>query len=191
MFIAIAMMLIAIATVQTTVISGYALWETPWVKYGGLSYPYLIATIILYGGTRSFARLVDVRGWLTRYRVVMPVVVVACMLSTILPHVASPLPEPVFDILSIVNLWTALINLVVGSILWQVASNIGGFYARAIAWLALGITIGGILVSIVWASFFFIVDLHNAIGVVINVLAVVVGICMLTAGNLFSKLEKV
>lgn len=191
LFIAIAMVLVAIATVQTTVVSGYALWDTPWVKYGGLSYPYLISTIILYGGTRSFARLVDIQDWLTRYRVVLPAVITACILSTILPHVASTLPEPVFDFLSIVNLWTALMNLIVGAILWRVASNIGGFYARAIAWLALGITTGGIVTLIVWAGFFFVTDLHNAIGIVMNAFAVIASICLLTAGNLFTKLEKI
>ncbi|HSE61807.1 MAG TPA: hypothetical protein VLA88_05955 [Candidatus Saccharimonadales bacterium] len=190
-FIAIAMVLVAIATVQTTVVSGYALWEMPWVKYGGLSYPYLISAIILYGGTRSFAQLVDVRGRLTLYRVVLPVVTIACIISTMLPHAASPLPEPVFDFLSIINLWTALLNLIAGSVLWRVAGSIGGFYARAIAWLALGITIGGIVTSIVWVSPFFVADLQNPIGIVVNALGAVAGICMLTAGSLFTKLEKI
>lgn len=136
--IIIGVVLIGITSLQLPLIGLFNLSSSLWVKSGAIVLPYIVAGLIIYLGSRRYARLLDLTGALTKPWVVLPVVMAGVVLSIFLPHPPlSPTDELIFDSQAALVLWISGLLIAAALLLLRLKKASGPLYTPSLAWLSL------------------------------------------------------
>ncbi|MDB5178802.1 MAG: hypothetical protein JWN01_745 [Patescibacteria group bacterium] len=185
--IAAGIMLLGLASIQLPIISAFNLWNSAWATRGGIVLPFVLTGIITYSGIRSFARLINIRHWLTRFGLVLPMIASLCALSAFLPHVAANRPEIVFDISSAIIIWVSLFYAVCALTAAQIMRSVGAHYTQAMAWLVGGLATSSLVLAVAISHTFLISAEQGDSAILIGVLGLISGVLYLMAGYAFAK----
>lgn len=187
--IALGIVLVGAGLAQVVLLNIFGLIETPWVQYGGVMLPFLIAGLAIYFGTCSMAKLVGVKTFILKFPVILLLIVVGITITTLLPHNTSPLPEMFFDISNAISVWDLVLYTSSLAIVLQIKDHVGTHYTKAMAWLAIGL-IGSVVIT----SFVLIATLVTGAGpygILLDVIVIIGGCLYLKAGHSFAKTKEV
>jgi hypothetical protein len=145
--IAMGIVLVGGGLAQVVFLNIFGLIQTPWVQYGGVTLPFVVAGLAIYFGVRSMAALIGVRSPLRNMWVVAPLLVACVVVVGLLPHHSSTLPELVFDISNAISAWDVVLYAASLVLVLQIKSRSGAHYANAITWLAIGL-VGSVVITL-------------------------------------------
>jgi len=147
MKIAVGIVLVGGGLAQVVFLNIFGLIQTPWVQYGGVTLPFVVAGLAIYFGTRSMAAVIGVHSFLRNVGFVVPLLVVCVIVVSLLPHKSSALPELVFDISNAISAWDVVLYSVSLALVLRIRSHSGAHYANAIKWLAIGL-VGSVVITL-------------------------------------------
>jgi hypothetical protein len=186
--IAAGIVLVGFGLAQVVVLNIFGLIQTPWVQYGGVMLPFVIAGISIYTGIRSMAKLVGVHSALTKLYIVVPFLLVCIGIVTLLPHSSSPLPELYFDISNAISVWDVVLYGASLGLVLQIKNHSGAYYTDSMAWLALGL-IGSVFITLFVLITSFLTGQESA-GYLLDVIVIIGGLLYLKAGHSFAKTKE-
>lgn len=97
--------------------------------------PYLVGTVLIFIGLYHFAKLLEVRTWLTSPWLVVGLAGGLSFLSWALPHVTPGEPEVAFDLIHSILWLECIVTLQSVLLLAKVRQTASLIYSRALAWL--------------------------------------------------------
>lgn len=145
--IAIGIALVGGGLAQVVFLNIFDLIQTPWVQYGGVMLPFVVAGLAIYFGIRSMAMLIGVRSILTNIWFVLPVFIACIVIVSLLPHHPSSLPELSFDIANAISVWDVVLYAASLGLVLQMKARSGAHYKKAITWLSIGL-IGSVVITL-------------------------------------------
>lgn len=164
----------ALAFIQVPVLNVFRLGDTLWSKGGFIILPFILTALLVYYGTRSFARLFGVGKWWTSGTLAQIIAIAMALILTVLPHAPWHQPEYYFDVSVALTAFTSLQFVFAALLAFLVARQAGTVYQypmRMLGW-ALGAGATGAIIQDLAA--FFIpngIDLMSTgIGLIPNVL---------------------
>jgi hypothetical protein len=140
LIICLSIMIGAAGTAQLPAFNALEWWGSFWASTGLFAIPFVLAGLGAYLGVRKLALLIGVRSWLTRAAIAVPAILVICVASALVPHVHTATDELTMDISNIILSWSVFTFLAGVVMMVAVLRHIGAHYARAMAWLACGLT---------------------------------------------------
>lgn len=147
--IAIGITLIGGGLAQVVFLNIFNLIQTPWVQYGGVMLPFIVAGLAIYFGIRQVATLIGVRSFLKNIWFIVALSVVCITVASLLPHEPSSLPELTFDIANAISVWDVVLYATSLGLVLQIKAHSGAHYAKAITWLAIGLVGSAVITSYV------------------------------------------
>lgn len=186
--IAIGIALVGGGLAQVVLLNIFGLIQTPWVQYGGVMLPFIVAGLAIYFGVRSMAILVGVRSPLTSVRVVFPFVIIGIAIASVLPHGASSLPEPFFDIANAISVGDVLLYTAALGLVLQIKARSGAHYVKAIRWLAVGL-VGSVIITLYVLIGTFILGEVPA-DYLLDTIVIIGGLLYLKAGYSFARTKE-
>lgn len=186
--IASGIVLVGGGLAQVVFLNIFDLIQTPWVQYGGVMLPFVVAGLAIYFGTRSMAALIGVRSVLRNIRFVAPLLIVCVIIVSLLPHKPSSLPELVFDISNAISAWDVVLYAASLGLVLKMRTHSGAHYASAISWLAIGLT-GSVFIS----TYILIGTLLSGAapaGILIDSIVAIGGLLYLKAGYSFARTKE-
>lgn len=190
MAIAAGIVVIAIGTLQVSIIGAFNAWHSAWVSRGGLILPFLFSSMILYLGTRYFARIVGVKSVLSRAMLIVPVAMLVSIAATFLPHVTSTIPEIGFAIGNGITVWSGLLILAAAMLVLRVKQHIGVHYTQAMVALSLPFFTSFTILAIQFIHTLTSTSTTDLISSLITIMAIVSGILWLRAGYAFAQTKE-
>lgn len=155
--LAIGVTLAGIGTLQNTIMTLLNWWDTPYGQSGLTMLPFLLSGFTLYVAIRAFARLVNVNYILTKFFIVIPVVIGIVLLSTFLPHVqADNMTETTYDILIAITMWSGMFMVLAGLVNLKTQQFVGRHYSHAMKWLTRALFTSGIV--LLYVGFYTLID---------------------------------
>src|SRR5687768_11564295 len=145
--IALGIALVGGGLAQVVFLNIFDLIQTPWVQYGGVMLPFVVAGLAIYFGVRSMATLIGIQSPLKNLWFVLPMLVICITVVTLLPHASSPLPEFSFDIANAISMWDVVLYAASLGLVLQIKARSGSHYAKAITWLSIGL-IGSVVITL-------------------------------------------
>lgn len=187
--ISIGIVALALGTLQVAVIAAFDWWNTAWAKDGYIIIPFLLAAFVVYGGTRTLAKLVGTKTMLVKGLLVLPGVLALSFVSLFFPHVASSTPEVQIRASNLFLTWTVLMYFVCALITVAVSRQIGDHYKKAMGWLAAGFLVSCfvLVLAIIHSLLFPGSTTQDAGDVVVDVVGLFAGLAYLRAGYEFAK----
>lgn len=188
MKIASGIVLVGGGLAQVVFLNIFDLIQTPWVQYGGVMLPFVVAGLAIYFGTRSMAALIGVRSVLRNIWFVAPLLIVCVIIVSLLPHKPSSLPELVFDISNAISAWDVVLYAASLGLVLKMRTHSGAHYASAISWLAIGLT-GSVFIS----TYILIGTLLSGAapaGILIDSIVAIGGLLYLKAGYSFARTKE-
>lgn len=185
--LALGVTLAGVGTLQNTIITLLSWWDTPYGSSGLTMLPFLLSGFTLYIAIRAFARLVAVEYILTKFRIVIPVVVGLVLLSTLLPHMQAPnMTEATYDILVAITMWSGMFMVLAGLVNYKTQQSVGQHYRHAMKWLTRALFTSGAV--LLYVGFFTLID--SGFDIVIytfnGLTTVVSGLVWMRAGYAFA-----
>lgn len=186
--IAAGIVLVGVGLAQVVFLNIFGLLQTPWVQYGGVMLPFVVAGLAIYLGVRSMAKLVGIASPLMKLWLVLPLSLVFVGAVSFLPHGNSTLPELFFDVSNAISVWDLVLYGTSLGLLLQVKSHSGAHYAESMAWLAIGL-IGSVVItsSILIGTF---VTGQTPGSYTLDAIVIVGGLLYLKAGHSFAKTKE-
>lgn len=136
-----------IGTLQTTLLTVFNAWSTPYALTGAAVVPFLLSGLIMYMGVRSFANLVGITHPLTRSVYVIPAAAGVALLATLIPHGTYLAPEEItYDMLIGLGTWSGILILGAGILIIKVRQQAGETYTAAMSWLAGALLFSGAVI---------------------------------------------
>jgi hypothetical protein len=188
MKIASGIVLVGGGLAQVVFLNIFDLIQTPWVQYGGVMLPFVVAGLAIYFGTRSMAALIGVRSVLRNIWFVAPLLIVCVIIVSLLPHKPSSLPELVFDISNAISAWDVVLYAASLGLVLKMRTHSGAHYASAISWLAIGLT-GSVFIS----TYILIRTLLSGAapaGILVDSIVAIGGLLYLKAGYSFARTKE-
>ena len=186
--IAAGIVLVGGGLAQVVFLNVFGLIQTPWVQYGGVTLPFVVAGLAIYFGTRSMAALIGVRSALRNVWFVAPLLVLCVIVVSLLPHQPSTLPEVVFDISNAISAWDVVLYAVSLVLVLKIKSHSGAHYANAIKWLAIGL-VGSVVITLCVLGGTLLSGEAPA-GYLLDLLVVIGGLLYLKAGYSFAQTKE-
>ena len=186
--IAIGITLVGAGLAQVIILTIFDLIQTPWVQYGGVMLPFVVAGLAIYFGIRQIAKLIGVRSPLINIWVVFPSVIIGIVTTSFLPHTNSPLPELVFDIANAISVGDVLLYAIALALVLQIKSRIGAHYRKATRWMAIGLAGSVTITSFVLIQTYVLGQ--QPASYVLDTLVIIGGLLYLKAGHSFAKTEE-
>jgi hypothetical protein len=186
--IASGIVLVGGGLAQVVFLNIFDLIQTPWVQYGGVMLPFVVAGLAIYFGTRSMAALIGVRSVLRNIWFVAPLLIVCVIIVSLLPHKPSSLPELVFDISNAISAWDVVLYAASLGLVLKMRTHSGAHYASAISWLAIGLT-GSVFIS----TYILIGTLLSGAapaGILVDSIVAIGGLLYLKAGYSFARTKE-
>jgi hypothetical protein len=189
-YIAIAsgVVLVGAGLAQVVLLNIFGLLQSPWVLYGGVMLPFVIAGLAIYFGIRSMAKLVGVTSLFTKLWFVVPLLLVSIAVVSVLPHVSSSLPELFFDVSNAISMWDVVLYGISLILVLQIKSRSGAHYSQSTSSLAIGL-IGSVVITITVLATTLITG-EAASGYLLDMLVVIGGLLYLKAGHSFAKTKE-
>jgi hypothetical protein len=188
MKIASGIVLVGGGLAQVVFLNIFDLIQTPWVQYGGVMLPFVVAGLAIYFGTRSMAALIGVRSVLRNIWFVAPLLIVCVIIVSLLPHKPSSLPELVFDISNAISAWDVVLYAASLGLVLKMRTHSGAHYASAISWLAIGLA-GSVFIS----TYILIGTLLSGAapaGILVDSIVAIGGLLYLKAGYSFARTKE-
>ncbi|HSX28905.1 MAG TPA: hypothetical protein VLF60_05660 [Candidatus Saccharimonadales bacterium] len=185
--ISIGIVAVALGTLQISLLSGLDALDSGWSKNGGAVVPFVLSSLLLYLGIRSFAKLVGLRNLFTRSGIVLPVVIVLCGATAFLPHVHVTTTEIGFDVGSGISTWDALLTLVSLLLMLQVRKHIGAHYTQAMTWLVLPLFTSFLILTVELVHSFFATSTTDLLSTMVTASTIISGLLWLRAGYAFAQ----
>lgn len=173
---------------QVVLLNIFGLTQTPWVQYGGVMLPFLVAGLAIYFGTRSMAKLVGVTSLLTKLGFTFPLLVGCMALVVFLPHGYASLPETFFDVANSISTWDVLLYGISLGLVLQIKNHSGTHYTQSMAWLAIGL-LGSVAVTMSVLVGTFIVGKEPE-SYFIDAMVIIGGLLYLKAGHSFARTKE-
>jgi len=186
--IAVGIVLVGLGLTQVVILNIFGLIQTPWVQYGGVTLPFVVAGISIYTGVRSMAKLVGVHSALTKLYIVVPFLLLCIGFVALLPHSSSPLPEFSFDISNAISVWDVVLYGASLGLVLQIKNHSGAYYTDSMAWLALGL-IGSVFITVFLLVITFLTGQESA-GYLLDIIVIIGGLLYLKAGHSFAKTKE-
>jgi len=197
--IASGIVLVGGGLAQVVFLNIFDLIQTPWVQYGGVMLPFVVAGLAIYFGTRSMAALIGVRSVLRNIWFVAPLLIVCVIIVSLLPHkpsslpelvfdISNALPELVFDISNAISAWDVVLYAASLGLVLKMRTHSGAHYASAISWLAIGLT-GSVFIS----TYILIGTLLSGAapaGILVDSIVAIGGLLYLKAGYSFARTKE-
>jgi len=183
--IAAGIVVIAVGTLQVSIIGDLNAWHSAWVVRGGLILPFLCSSLILYLGIRYFAQLVGAKSILSRAMLIVPVAMIMSIAATFLPHVATTVPEIGFAIGNGITAWSGLLILAAAMLVLDVKQHIGVHYTHAMTALSLPFFTSFIILAVQFVHTLTSTSTTDLTSSLITIMAIVSGILWLRAGYAF------
>jgi hypothetical protein len=184
--ISVGVICTAIGSMQVPIISAFNLTDTFWVRSGIVILPFLLSGLAIYIGVRGFAKLIAIKTKLLNTSVIIPCVILLSVLSSFLPHGPTASTELVNDISNGILMWTGLLYLVSLFITLKIRAKVGSHYTNAVAWLAVAL-FGGMLIVAVAMFNTFVLYTADQFNAAIDVLSAINGAVFVKAGLAFNK----
>lgn len=186
--IAIGITLVGFGLAQVVLLNIFGLIQTPWVQYGGVMIPFVVAGLAIYFGVRQMAKLVGIHSPLTNVWIVFPAVIVGIIVTSLLPHTSSPLPEPFFDIANAISVGDVLLYAVALGLVLQVKARSGAHYRKSIQWMAIGLAGSVTITSFVLIQTFALGQQPSSY--LLDSIVIVGGLLYLKAGYSFARTKE-
>jgi len=186
--IALGIVLVGAGLAQVVMLNIFGLIQTPWVQYGGVMLPFVVAGISIYSGVRSMAKLIHVASPLARLSVVIPLLLVSLTVVALLPHSSSPLPELYFDISNAISVWDVVLYAASFGLVLHIKNHSGAYYTESMAWLAVGL-MGSVVITCIVLLTTFITGQESS-GYLVDSIVIIGGILYLKAGHSFAKTKE-
>lgn len=186
--IAIGIVLVGAGLAQVVFLTIFDLIQTPWVQYGGVMSPFIIAGVAIYFGIRSMATLVGVQSFLKNIWFILVLSATCITVASLLPHRPSLLPELTFDIANAISVWDLVLYATSLGLVLQVKNHSGAHYAKAITWLAIGL-VGSVVIT----SYILLGTLLSGkipADYLLDAIVIVGGLLYLKAGYSFAKTKE-
>ncbi len=186
--IAIGVTLVGAGLAQVVFLNIFDLIQTPWVQYGGVMLPFVIAGVAIYSGIRSIAILTGVRSPLKNIWLVATLLVLGVVATSLLPHESSPLPELTFDIANAISAWDVILYAISLGLVLQIKANTGAHYAKATTWLAVGL-VGSVVITtcVLFGALF---SGMTPAGYLLDTIVIAGGLLYLKAGYSFARTKE-
>jgi len=188
MKIAIGVVLVGGGLAQVVFLNIFDLIQTPWVQYGGVMLPFVIAGLAIYFGVRSMATLIGVRSVLQNVWLIIPLLIVCVIITSLLPHTSSSLPEMVFDISNAISAWDIVLYAASLGLVLKMRTHSGAHYANAISWLAIGLT-GSVAITL-YILVETLLSGKAPAGILVDSIVTVGGLLYLKAGYSFARTKE-
>lgn len=186
--IAFGIVLVGGGLAQVVFLNIFDLIQTPWVQYGGVMIPFVLAGLAIYFGTRSMAALIGVRSILRNLWFVAALLVVCVAITSLLPHKSSSLPEMTFDISNAISAWDVVLYAASLGLVLKMRARSGAHYANAISWFAIGLT-GSVIITLCVVLGTLISGAAPA-GLFIDSIVTVGGLLYIKAGYSFARTKE-
>ena len=183
--IAAGIVLVGAGLAQVVFLNIFGLIQSPWVQYGGVMLPFVVAGLAIYFGTRAMARLVGVTSPLTKVRVVLPILLILVAIAAFMPHGSTVLPELFFDVSNAISVWDVVLYAASLGLVLQIKSHSGTYYTESMAWLALGL-MGSVIITLTVLAMTVMTG-QPPEGLLIDILVAIGGLLYLKAGHSFVK----
>lgn len=183
--IAIGVTLVGAGLAQVVFLNIFGLIQTPWVQYGGVMLPFVIAGVAIYSGVRSMATLINVQSPLRNIWLVAMLLAAGVTAVNLVPHATLSLPELTFDISNAISVWDFVLYTVSLGLVLQIKSQSGAHYSKAITWLAIGL-IGSVVITscVLFGALF---TGATPAGYLLDTIVIIGGLLYLKAGHSFAK----
>lgn len=185
LFIVSGIFLSSLGAAQMPIIAGSNLWQSWWVLSGAYSVLFVLGSILIYIGVRSFAYLVHTKTIFAKVAFVLPVIAGIGALSMLLPHIATSTPEITYDVANVIVLSSALTYLAAGLTTIAIRQHAGAHYANSLNWLAAGCVTGFIVLLTSTLDSLILDSAPDIWNLLNNLLALSAGLIFLRAGYLF------
>ncbi len=186
--IAIGVTLVGAGLAQVILLNIFNLIQTPWVQYGGVMIPFVVAGLSIYFGIRQIAKLIGVRSPLTNTWIVFPAVIIGIIITSLAPHTDSPLAELIFDIANAISVGDVLLYTIALVLVLQIKSQIGAHYGKATRWMAIGLTGSVIITSFVLIETFMLG--RQPASYLLDSIVIIGGLLYLKAGYTFARTKE-
>jgi hypothetical protein len=186
--IAIGIVLVGGGLAQVVLLNIFGLIQTPWVQYGGVMLPFIVAGLAIYFGTRSMAILVGVKSLLVKLWFVLPLLILSVGIFSLLPHSTSNLPELFFDIANAISVGDLVLYAASLGLVLQIRSRSGEHYKNALTWLTVGLIGSVIITSYVLIGTFLTGEEPE--GRLLDAIVITGGLLYLKAGYSFAKTKE-
>lgn len=186
--IALGITLVGGGLAQVVFLNIFGLIQTPWVQYGGVMLPFIVAGLAIYFGVRQMAKLVGVHSPLTNLWFVLPMVVVGIIVAAFLPHAPSSLPEPFFDIANAINVGDVLLYATALVLVLQAKARSGAHYASTMRWLAIGLVGSVAITSYVLIGMFMLGE--TPADYLLDTIVIIGGLLYVKAGYSFARTKE-
>ncbi|HKU18849.1 MAG TPA: hypothetical protein VJP80_06275 [Candidatus Saccharimonadales bacterium] len=183
-------MLVALGCVQLPVLGIFNLWGSAWVNNGFVGVPFFVSGLVLYIGVRRLALLIGQAGLLTRFVVVVPLVIVLCVALAFVPHVHVTFAERDFDIAYGIFMWSAVFTVIATVLLARIQRDIGQHYQSAMAWLCSGVGNVAVALILVIVGGFVSNKTQDNWSIAIDVAGLAAGLTLVHAGYVFTKTKE-
>ncbi len=134
LMLCVGVITLAVAYMQIPVISVFQMLKSPWVTYGIVVIPFIVAIVVTYLGIRGFARLIGVKSKLNTIWLVMGISVACGIAGAFIPRSASSNPQQAHILLA-VELAVSGLVLLSTSLAYVTRKHVGVSYMPAFAWL--------------------------------------------------------
>jgi hypothetical protein len=182
--ISLGVTIIALGLAQLVFLNAFDLMDMAWAEKGGVVLPFLLSGVATFAGTQLLAKLVGVQSIYTRLSFVLPVLVGAITLVTLLPHATADMPEVYYDLSNIIIVFDTVMFGICWAVVLSVKKHIGSHYNAAMAWLAIGFFSTSVI------TFFALYSSLRSINdgnILLDFMLILSGIIYLKAGIIFAK----
>jgi hypothetical protein len=186
--IASGIVLVGAGLAQVVLLNIFGLLQSPWVLYGGVMLPFVIAGLAIYFGIRSMAKLVGVTSPLVKLWFIVPLLLVCVAIVSSLPHVSSSLPELFFDVSNAISVWDVVLYGASLILVLQIKNRSGMHYSESMLSLAIGL-IGSVVITVVVLLTTLITG-EAASGYLLDIIVVIGGLLYLKAGHSFARTKE-
>jgi len=186
--IAFGIVLVGGGLAQVVFLNIFGLIQTPWVQYGGIMLPFVVAGLAIYFGTRSMAALMGVQSILRNVWFIASLLVACVTVVSLLPHGPSSLPELVFDISNAISTWDMVLYGVSLGLVLKMRAHTGAHYITAISWLAIGLCGSFVITMCILIETLLLGAAPAAIS--INSIITISGLLYLKAGYSFARTKE-
>lgn len=178
---------IAIGTLQVSIVNATDTQTAPWIQAGGAVIPFLVSSMTLYLAARYLVRVVDIHHVLSKSWLVLPGILIVSALSSLLPHVATTLPETAYDLAVGSIVWTGGLTLAATILIVAVQLHVGTHYRQAMTWLAYAFFVSFIIIAVQFIYTLTSTNPSDILARFSTLLAVLSGVLWLLAGYAFAR----
>lgn len=184
--IAISIVLVGLGTLQFSVIAVLDAWRSAYVLGGGMMFPLVLASILLYIALRHLVLLVGARRLLTKVWLAIPFSLMIAYATSFLPHVTVTLSEATFDTGVGVITFSAILLYIAGILAYSIRQHVGEVYQRPMSWLAGALLISGLTMTIQGIYTLVTTDYDHILTRINNLVTIASGILWLRASYSFA-----